>query len=206
MVLPLTIGLAATASAAAPTVVPLLAPADAQAQYAAFLSSSGAPEDGLACETVWPKAMLLCFQLTANNETRWVTQSDLRAWDVGVSGLAAQVAERGKGETVSGTTLPVDGMPQTYEVYSGPWAAMAILEPERVAAKIGSPFLAAVPVNGTVLAWRPGSKEFNQIIAVGVREMFESQDGPVTSVIFQWTGERWAPFAEALPRPQLPPQ
>jgi hypothetical protein len=41
-------------------------------------------------------------------------------------------------------------------------------------------------------------------MAVGVRELYDEQDGSVSPYIFAWDGKKWTPFGEAKPSVATP--
>jgi hypothetical protein len=85
------------------------------------------------------------------------------------------------------------------------WSAAGVLRPDLLAARVGTlPLFVATPVDGVLLAWAPGTPELDMVIAVGAKEMYESEEGPVTPIVHRWDGKRWSSFAEATPVPAAP--
>lgn len=197
----------AMALAAVPAeVTPVLAPADAPAQFAEHV---GGPSPSLACDPLWSDA-LVCFKVREGKKRRWVTSADLAKWKVDAPALRATLAERAIAKLADQPKpVPVEGMPgaQYWVAAEGDgWAAAGVLQPSLLAERLGgAPILVAVPVDGVLIAWKIGDRELDRIVAVGVKEMYDAGDGPVTPIVHQWTGARWAPYAEAVPsKPPLP--
>ncbi len=81
------------------------------------------------------------------------------------------------------------------------WSAAGVLAPKALGPRVGATrFLAAAPSLDVVLAWAPDAGDLDRIMAVGAREMFEQQRGPVSPRIFAWTGSAWVPYGEAVPK------
>lgn len=194
--------LVAAAAAAVPAnVFPVPAPYDVHQQYAEHLAASGATGPRLACDALWTGEAMLCFKVEEKGRRRWVTEKDLAAWKVDYPTLRAAVTERA---IAALATQPkktaVDGMTAHYWVAAegDGWSVAGALHPRLLAEKLGTvPIAVAIPAEGVLIAWVPGDKDLDRVLAVGVRDMYESQDGPVTPVIHSWTGERWVPYGEA---------
>ncbi len=193
-----------SAVAAEPVVLPALAPSDAPTQYASWLAETGRPRAELACDPLWKDAALLCFKVQIGNKRRWVTRADLAKWKWDLPELRRRVTEAARQHD---TSLPnpaavpgLDGA--TYWIASGGdgWATAALLDPVALAERLGGgPFLVAVPLETVLIAWKPGNADLDRVIAVGVREMYDGQEGPVSAVIHLWDGERFTAFGEAKP-------
>lgn len=177
---------------------PRLAPIDAPQQYAEYARSQG-QSDVLACEPFWPEAALLCWQ---RGTGEWVTAANLREWQTSHEALVERATLIARERLAAGwTEVPVDGMTGKYFMAPDPdgWAHGAVLIPDVIASVTQTPtFYVTVPVQGVVLAWSPGDAELDHVIAVGAHKMFDNEHGPVTPVVFQYTG-RWRAFAEAKP-------
>lgn len=194
------------ASAAIPlSVRPVAAPDDAPALFAEWASERGRAGEVLACRDVWPDELLVCFTFEQDSVRRWVSDRDLAAWEVDLDGLVRAVADRAKAPLAQRPRATrIDDMAGTYwlSAEGDGWDAALLLRPEWIVARVGgAPVLVAVPVDGTVLAWRPGDAALDKVLAVGARKMFEAQPAGVTAVVHEWDGERWRAFGEAKPSP-----
>lgn len=192
------------ARAAAPDAVfPVLAPFDAPAQWA----EAGHPSP-LACDVLWPRETLVCFRVQEGNKRRFVTEADLAQWAVDVVALRAAVTQRAREKLVDQPkSATIEGTQKTYwtSAEGDGWSAAGVLAPELVAMRLGGPFMVAVPTDRVLLAWRPGDPDLDKIMAVGVKEMFEAADWPVTAVVHRWDGARFTAYVEAVPAPTLTP-
>jgi len=196
-----TLAAARPAAAIPPTVTPVAAPVDVAAEYQAWLRESGRPPAELACDVLWPAEALLCFKTVEGTRRRWVTTADLARWDVDLPGLRAEITRRASEEVVL-ERVQVTGMDAWYWVSTRQdgWAAAGVLHPDRLVSEVGGEaVLVALPVDGVLLAWKPGDAELDRVVAVAVHELYTEQQGPISSVVFRWDGTRWAPFAEAVP-------
>jgi len=169
-------------------------------QYAEYAKSQGL-ESRLACNTLWPGQALICFKVLDGKKLRWVTTDDLAKWRVSQTQLREVIQERALTHLESGPKpMTVDGMPGGYFLAAegDGWSAAGVLLPGPLSLKLGMPvFLAAVPSEGVALFWKLGDAELDKVLAIGVTEMYESEDGPVSPVIYQWDGLKWQPFIEA---------
>ncbi len=182
---------------------PVVAPIDVPEQYKAFLEKSGKESDPLACEPLWAERAVLCFRVWEKKKRRWVTEADLAAWSVTTTDLHTAVATAAAGildEKVE--KVQVEGTTDSYLRLSDGdgWAAALVLAPKWVEKKLGVPFLAAVPSEGVSVAWSHGKPELDHIMAVGVTELYEEQEGGVSAHVHSWDGQKWRPFGVAKPR------
>lgn len=171
------------------------------------MKSSGKQSDPLACRVLWKDHALLCFRVWEKDRRRWVTEADLKAWSTTTADLGAAVAgSAAKVLTERVEKVPVDGSEATYlRLRDGDgWAASGVLAPHVLAKRLGVPYLAAIPAEGVFVAWKHGTPELDHIMAVGVREMHDEQDGGVSPYIYAWDGAKWTPFGEAKPSVATP--
>ena len=198
------LGVVAVAWAAPPKgVVPAIAPADAPQQYAEYLKSKGgAATDTLACDVLWKDEALVCFKVDEKGVRRWVTTADVAAWKTDVGTLRATATEHARVVLQTQPTKQkiVDMTASYWKAAEGDgWSAAGVLAPDALAVRIGgAPVLVGVPSDGVLIAWTPGDAQVDKIMAVGVKEMYDAQDGAVTPVIHEWTGKEWAPYGEAV--------
>lgn len=164
-------------------------------EYAAARGDQGAARQ-LACEplvdTVW-----LCFKVEVDGKRRYVTQADLAAWSTDTAGLRTQA-----GSAHGPDTLLQKQTLDTGEVWweaRGPDAAAVLLHPEWLAG-VGATPVVAVPAKGVVVAWNAGDADLDKIMAVGVRQMFDSLEHPVSPVVFRWSGSAWVRWGQATPQ------
>lgn len=182
---------------------PVVAPADAEAQYDRWADQTGRAPGDLACRELWPDEALICFQVTRGDTRRWVTEADLARWELDVEALERAVLARGRSVLAERPARrQVEGMQGTYwsSAEGDGWDALGLLDPERLAERMGgAPILVAAPVQDALLAWRPGDADLDKVMSVGARRMYEEQPGGVTPVVHRWTGEAWEAFGEAVP-------
>ena len=203
MFLPLLLAISGAIAATPPEVevIPRLSPADAQEQYATYLQQAKRPADSLACRDVWPKAVLVCLQQRRGERVSWVGLRDVAAWRADLTALVEASGERGRAQ-LEPERLPVAGMQATYvQIRSGAgWEAAALLQPRWLEGVVGSPLMAAAPIQGVVWAWKGGDADLDKVMAVAVRELHDNTpDDSLTSVVHRWDGKRWVAHVEAQP-------
>ncbi|MBN2800195.1 MAG: hypothetical protein JXX28_13730 [Deltaproteobacteria bacterium] len=200
--------LMATSLAAAPEVSPVLASPEVRAEWDAWQERQGAPRSPLACEEFWPGDALLCYQVVEERHLRWVTEADLARWAVTPAALRAQVTADAANRPLAGERRRVEGMDAWYWRADGAWSLSGLFDPQRLVREVGSPLLAvAVPSDGVLLAWPAGAAPLDQVMAVAVQEAWTTQRNPVCPVIYRWSGDKWLPYLEAVPKaaPQAAP-
>lgn len=192
----------ATAFAGVPDGVrPVLAPANAPEQFAAWAAKKGQPELSLPCREMVAEHLLVCFRVREGEKRRWVHSADLAQWEVSADALAIEVSRRaGEHLEQTGSWTSIEGTAARYWLAAAGtgWEAGVFLRPEltRRALNLSSLF-AAAPNVGVVLAWRGGVAEVDTIMAVGAREMHDKQPQRVSSAVYRWDGRRWWLWAEA---------
>lgn len=181
---------------------PVMATPDTPERYRTWRLVERMAEDDLACDPIWPGTALLCFRIWENGARRWVGTSDLRKWSTNPAALAEQVRARAAQKLAAAELVPIEGMDASYLrlVDGDGWAASGVLRPDVLAERLGGlPIRVAVPADSVLVAWRSQGREIDQVMAVGVRELYDQQKGGVSPQIRQWDGEAWLPFGEALP-------
>jgi hypothetical protein len=197
----------ATALAAEPAVNladlrPVAADTDAPVRFAAWRASSGLAPEGLACEPTLPKAVLLCFRVWEKGSRRWVTTGDLQRWGTDLPTLRAALQDHARAKVAAAPLVEVEGAHERYLrlVDGDGWAAAGLLAPDAIALRLGgTPVRVSFPAEGVLVAYRPAGPELDRILAVGARELYDTQQGSVSPAIFTWDGRAWTTFSEALP-------
>lgn len=181
---------------------PVAADGGAPARFAAWRASSGLPAEHLACEAPVPTAVLLCFRVWEGSSRRWVTVEDLQRWTTDLGHLRTSLLARAKAKVAAAPLVAVEGMKEHYlRLLDGDgWAAAGLLVPDAVASRLGGgPIRVAWPAESLLLAWRPAGDDLDRVMAVGVKELYDTQKGSVSPTIFTWDGTAWSAFGEAVP-------
>jgi len=178
---------------------PVLAPWDAPEKWAAYRASSGEEADPLACDVVVDEEVRLCLRLLQAGRLRWVTASDLAAWDLTMEQAVAAVRAAAAPRLGELETVAIEGMQASYVrlVDGEGWAAALALHPEQVADALGPDARIAFPAGTVAVAWAAAAPEVDKAMAVGVVELADEQPGAVSHTVFRWSGEELVPYAEA---------
>ena len=142
----------------------------------------------------------LCYRLEQEGTRRWFSVAEAADWGFTVDQLSAQVE-------LSGLENPfvrkrVDGGGDWWQVETVDGRhGMVFLKPQWLE-RVGSEAVVAAPAKGVVLAWNAGDAENDQIMAVGVRRIFDSHDAPVSPLVFRWQAGSWVVWGEARPAPE----
>lgn len=200
---------APSVSATVPDAVrPSIVSRSVEAQYLDARASESPTVAPMACGDFWEPEARLCFRVVRGNRREWVTAQHLKRWGVSFEELKATVIKRSKA-FASRQLKPVQigGMEQHYFVATNEngWASAVLLHPSVLGAVSLQNVFAAVPAHGMVLVWEGGHPEVDKILAVGVRELYESKSGGVTPIVYRWSGSEWIAFGEAK-KNAAPPQ
>ena len=133
---------------------------------------------------------------------RWVTSDDLTTWGVDVTALRALMVPEAQKQLATVQRVAIEGMEASFfqiESDDG-WAAAGILAPADLALQVGgSPILAAIPAEGMLVSWKPGTPDVDRVMLVGVRELHEALPVSVSPTAFYWDGKKWVMFGRVDP-------
>jgi hypothetical protein len=156
-----------------------------------------------ACKK-WSATFFMCFMLEENETQRMVHLGDLSAWETTLEELESVAREAGSIVLSEGRAreVRVEGIAPSYRVFNegDGWDASILFFPEQLQALLGGEPVLAVPSRGLVIAWIPGDPELDQVVAVGVRRIYEQAEQPISPVVVHWTGS-WTRWGEARPGP-----
>ena len=188
---------------------PAATPWQVQQAYDAHRAARDLPPETLACQVLWPDVARLCLRQWVDGRRRWVSTNALAARGETLADLQTAFteasAERLQNEL---ERVPVDGFSQSYlRLRDGDgWAVAGALAPEHLARALGSSaILVALPSTGVLVAWAPGDAQFDQAMAVGVREIFDGSPDRVSPVVMRWDDGTWTAYAEAKPSAEAAP-
>jgi hypothetical protein len=156
-----------------------------------------------ACKK-WSNYFFMCFMLEEEESRRMVHLGDLGAWETTLEELELGAREAGKIVLSEGRAreVRVEGIAPSYRIFNqgDGWDASIIFFPDQLQALLGGDPVLAVPSRGLVIAWIPGDPELDQVVAVGVRRIYEQAEQPISPVVVHWTGS-WTRWGEARPDP-----
>lgn len=186
------------------TVRPIAATTDAEVQYREWSAREGRRDD-LVCAPI-VETVVACFTVTGGGKKRWVGANDLLRWDVSRDEFLETMRGRAGEALAVSPQSPEPGL--SYWVGSGErWEMAGLLRPDalvRGTVESGA-IRVAVPLETTLIAWRPGSEERDQILAVGAAEMSRTQEGSVSPLVLAWDG-RWTVFGQAVAGDEAEPR
>lgn len=189
----------APTAAASPTVDPGLESLDAGQQYAAWAARHRLKGDAasLACMPFVATAQL-CFSHVVDDRRVYLTLADGRT--------PVELLKQAAGDEAAAVAplapAYVDGFSPRYFAVSGdPRAHAAMLFPEALEARLGGKCVVGVPARGVLMAWVPGDLDFDKVMAVGVRRLYDSLPNPVTPTLYTFDGKAWQVWGEAVDTP-----
>ena len=79
---------------------------------------------------------------------------------------------------------------------------IGLLHPIEMSQLVGGTVLAAVPDSGSCVFWAKENEElqagYNLVLAVGIYKMYEGSRHPVSKQIYEWNGQKWEIWGEAV--------
>jgi hypothetical protein len=195
------------AALAAPRVDPGLEPAGVEAAYQGWAASKGrAPAaQELVCRP-FAEGVELCFTRRDKAGRVYYTHAD------GADAATLEAKARGTADEALAhlAAVSVDGFEKPYWLSSEGDGRdhAALLFPDALAKRVGPDLVVAVPVRGALVAWSSGNPEFDKVVGVGVRRMYDTLPDPVSPRLYRWDGAKWVTWGEARPvdaPPTTPP-
>jgi hypothetical protein len=152
------------------------------------------PAAELACLPFVETAQF-CFTHVVGDRRVYFTAADAKP--------PVELLKAGAGDEASAIALLtpayVDGFAPRYFAATGePRAHAALLFPEALEQRLGGKCVVGVPARGVLLAWIPGDLDFDKIMAVGVKRLYDSLPNAVTSVLYTFDGKNWVVWGEAV--------
>jgi hypothetical protein len=189
---------------AAPEVLPSVEPEGVEEAYRAYaLSQARSGLRGeLACRGLAP-GLRLCFRSGEIEGVGYVTQSHLTGWGETlpqVEARALHASLRGFGVDRP-APVTVEGMTGRYwmSAEDDQLDHAGMLYPDRLAAIAGENPVVGVPARGILVFWVPGDADFDKVVAVGVKRLYEEAQHAVSPDIFRWNGNEWVLWASVQP-------
>jgi hypothetical protein len=181
---------------AAVRVDPGAEPSDVEAQYREFAASKGRSGDRaeLVCRP-FAEGVDLCFTHLNGGTRLYYTKADGKD--------AAALEASGRGDATAALAgleaTAVEGFTRKYwlRALGDGRDHVPALFPEALQEKVGKDVVIAVPARGVFVAWEPGDADFDKVVAVGVRRMFETLPDPVSPLIYAWNGTSWSTWGQA---------
>jgi len=159
-------------------------------------SAEGTPTPPeLVCDPL-VEGIVLCYRVEAEGVRRYVTEADLPAWQTSRAGLR-RAAKEGLTENPL-ERVAVAGGGTYWQAQAAGREGALLLHPEWLAT-VADDLLVGVPARGVVVLWEPGDADTDKILAVGVRQMYDELDHPVSPVVMRWRGGEWSVWGQAKP-------
>jgi hypothetical protein len=174
----------------------VMEPSDVVEQYRLHAMESG--RSGAAAELVCKTAiesLQICATVMDGAAWRYASLADL-----GVERPTAMLDEHGfRSKDAEGV-----GRYWTREKADGK-EGMIYVQPGLLSELSPVGVVVAWPVPGVVIAWVPGNPNLDQVMSVGVAQMVEASNHPISSVIYRYLDNEWKVWGEAKkPKPASP--
>ncbi|MEO0606429.1 MAG: hypothetical protein AAF211_33690 [Myxococcota bacterium] len=183
------------------------------ARFVRHQTELGRPEAFPVCRPLPVPELKLCFRVWEGDRRRWVTELDRLRWGVTAEILQSRIESNCVESVKRAVVRTVQGGTSRYLALTDGdgWAVMGLLCPKALAARLrtlspATSFKAALPTEHVLLAWSDGNPELDRILAVGVREIHQTEPDPLTPQVLSFDGERWHPYGRAVPVAAHPTQ
>lgn len=189
------------AAAIIPPILPSAEPADVREVYREQAAQQGrtGPALELACDDL-AERLVLCFTYVEAGTRRYVTGADLARWELTADRLVAHARAGARGgltETRPAVSQIPDMEGRYWQTEAGDGLdAAALVWPEELERRLGAHPVVAVPGRGSLLAWIPGDRSLDTVMAVGARKMFQAAATPVSPLVYQWVEGEWRVWGE----------
>jgi len=188
---------------------PAAAPWSVQESYDTHRVAQDLPKQTLACQVLWPELARLCVREWTDGRRSWLSVDAAEAGGVDLPSVHTSFVDASANRISKDLErVEVQGFSQVhYRLRDGDgWAVAGVLAPQAVARKLDAPMVfAAMPSTGVFVAWVPGDPEFDQVMAVGVREIYDAASDRVSPVVMRWESGQWNAYAEAKPVQSVQP-
>jgi len=172
--------------------------------YRAWASGRGrpAPAAELVCRP-FAEATVLCFTRDDGKKRVYATAADRQT----AATLEAAAAGEAPAALACLEDVAVEGSTRRYAACAAGTGAehRPLLHPAALAARFGGSVVVGIPARGVLVAWAPGDLEFDTVVGVGVRRMYESLPDPVSPLLYTWNGLGWVTWGEVRLAPTATP-
>lgn len=161
------------------------------------LRPAPAPVDGAVCTDI-AEGLALC--ITCGDAL--LTQQQQQSWGVSTEQLLEQARTAsaqaiGPGRPVRQAVMDSPGHHYWISAEQDGYDMAALLHPEALSARVGGTPVIGVPGQGALIAWLPGDRELDTMVAVGIKTMHEQAAAPVSDKLYQYTDGEWVIWGEA---------
>ena len=159
----------------------------------------------LVC-TAFAEKLQLCYRYEDGKKLPYVTQKDIKKWKIGVEQIHAKAKQKAFSQVQDSRFRfeKISNMSSGYWISDKKdgWDAAALLHPKRLRQLLGRKALVAIPQAGTFIFWEAGNPMLNKIMAVGIREIYDNSNHPVSSSIYHHKDGKWIVWGEAVVAPE----
>lgn len=172
-------------------------------KYRSYQKTNGEKSSALVCQD-FAEGLNLCFRYVSETSLAMVHQKDLRKWDATLDQISVSVKDS------SLKYIKADRyFFQEMEDRSGGfwasatqdgWDAAGLFHPKMLEDLVGKKVFVAIPQSGMFIFWEQGNPILNKSVAAGVKESYKAASFPISPYIYQWNGEKWVVWGEAIER------
>ena len=159
----------------------------------------------LACQDYIGK-MKMCFRYLQKGKLPYVDKKLLKKWKISQLSLLTLAEKNAKLQVTSKRyrfqeIAEIQGGYWISDKKDG-WDAAGFLHPKRLTRLLQRKPLVAMPQAGTFLFWEAGNPMLDKVMAVGVREIYDNSEHPISSAIYHYDGAKWMIWGEAVTVPE----
>ena len=153
----------------------------------------------------WVEDFVLCPLTVSNNKIDYSTFStisnEVLEYKMRTDTADAVIASRYEKKSGNGKegTYWASGMMDGLD-------AAGWLHPQKLEEIAGGPVLVAQPRRGMFCFWLKSNGDLHKNMAVGIKEVYNSSEEPISSKVYYWTGDKWMVWGEAVSSQQESPK
>ena len=151
----------------------------------------------------WVEDFVLCPLTVSNNNIEYskfsTISNEVLEYKLRVDSAAYVTASRYQKSNEQDESYWATGMMDGFD-------AAGWLHPEKLQEIAGGPVLVAQPRRGMFCFWLKSDGDLHKNMAVGIKEVYNSSNEPISSKVYYWTGNKWMVWGEAVSSQQDPPK
>ena len=150
----------------------------------------------------WVEDFVLCPLTVSNNKIEYskfsTISNEVLEYKMTADTAAYVTADRYQKSNEKETSYWATGMMDGFD-------AAGWLHPQKLQEIAGGPVLVAQPIRGMFCFWLKSDGDLHKNMAVGIKEVYNSSNEPISSKVYYWTGDKWMVWGEAVSSQQDPP-
>jgi hypothetical protein len=149
----------------------------------------------IACRDV-EEDLVLCLRNEDMESRWWLSNAELAELGLSFEDAVLSMSPRAEAVELESRTVHEGSGRYWLATHSDGGAESILFRPELLSI-VGARPAVAVPERGVLVVWNRGDAELDRIMAVGVRQMYENSDQPVSSKVLALVDSWWRVWLQA---------